>query len=109
MSQIIYGVRTYSTDRTMHKDELIALHQMLVEIKEYLEKTDSSVDFSQYEELKINPSQAHKSKMEHKHAIFILGNVIAKGMEGVNQAAPGRMSIRMQQLADKALKEMEHQ
>ncbi|MDR2855911.1 MAG: UPF0058 family protein [Methanomicrobiales archaeon] len=93
----------------MHKDELIALHQMLVEIKGYLEKNDSSVDFSQYEELKINPSQAHKSKMEHKHAIFILGNVIAKGMKDVNQAASGRMSVRMQQLADKALKEMEHQ
>ena len=92
----------------MHKDELIALHQMLVEIKEYLEKNDSSVDFSPYEELKITPSQAHKSKMEHKHAIFTLGNVIAKGMKDVNQAASGRMSVRMKQLADKALKEMEH-
>ena len=93
----------------MHKDELISLHQMLVDIKDYLEKNDTSLDFSSYNDLKIAPSQIHKSKMEHKHAVFILGNVIAKGMKEVNQAASGRMSVRMQQLADKALKEMEHQ
>jgi len=93
----------------MHKDELISLHQMLVDIKDYLEKNDPTLDFSTYNDLKITPAQVHKSKMEHKHAVFILGNVIAKGMKEVNQAASGRMSIRMQQLADKALKEIEHQ
>jgi len=41
--------------------------------------------------------------------VFILRNVIAKGMKDVNQTASGRMSLRMQQLADKALKEIEHQ
>ena len=92
----------------MHKDELIALHQILVEIKDYLEKNDTTLDFSAYDELKITPLQAHKSKIEHKYAIFVLGNIIAKGMKNVNQAASGRMSVRMQQLADKTLKEIDH-
>jgi hypothetical protein len=53
----------------MHKEELITLHQMLFNIKDYFESINPDLKFTQYYSLKILPSQTHKSKMEHKYAI----------------------------------------
>jgi hypothetical protein len=58
--------------------------------------------------LKINPAQLHKSKMEHKYAIFVLGNELANAMKDVEFSASGRISARMRELAAKTLKEMEY-
>ena len=55
----------------MHKEELINLHQMLYDVKVYFETLNPELKFAQYNALKITPSQQHKSKMEHKHAIFL--------------------------------------
>mgnify|MGYP001363706211 FL=1 len=92
----------------MHKEELITLHQMLSEIKDYFESIYSDLKFSNYYSLKINPSQLHKSKMEHKYAIFVLGNELADAMKEVEFSASGRISARMRELAAKTLKEMEY-
>jgi hypothetical protein len=92
----------------MHKEELITLHQMLYEIKDYFESANSGLKFNQYYSLKINPSQMHKSKMEHKYAIFVLGNELANAMKEVEFSASGRISARMKELAAKTLKEMEY-
>ncbi|HOS82243.1 MAG TPA: UPF0058 family protein [Methanolinea sp.] len=92
----------------MHKEELITLHQMLSEIKDYFESINSDLKFSNYYSLKINPSQLHKSKMEHKYAIFVLGNELADAMKEVEFSASGRISARMRELAAKTLKEMEY-
>lgn len=91
----------------MHKDELIALHQMLSEIKEHFEELHSEIKFSQYNALKINPSHVHKSKLEHKYAIFILATELAEAMSGVDFASSGRISSRMKELAERTLKEIE--
>lgn len=91
----------------VHKEELITLHQILFEIKDYFESSNPSLKFSNYYSLKINPSQQHKSKMEHKYAIFVLGNEIANAMKEVEFSASGRISARMRELAEKTLKEME--
>jgi hypothetical protein len=91
----------------MHKDELITLHQMLSEIKEYFEGTSPDLHFSQYEALKITPKQVHKSKLEHKYAIFVLGSEIANAMRTVEFSASNRISSRMKELAEKTLKELE--
>lgn len=91
----------------MHKDELIALHQMLYEIKQDLEQTNH-VSCSQYNALKINPSQQHRSKLEHKHAIFVLGTEIAGMLQDVESASSIRISARMKDLADRTQKEMEY-
>jgi len=93
----------------MHKEELITLHQMLYEIMDYFESTNSDLKFSQYYSLKINPAQLHKSKMEHKYAIFILGNELANAMKDVEFSSSGRISARMKELAEKTLKEIEYQ
>ena len=92
----------------MHKEELITLHQMLFEIKDNFEYLNPDLKFAQYSSLKINPNQMHKSKMEHKYAIFVLGNEIANAMKDVEFSASGRISARMKELADKTLKEMEY-
>lgn len=91
----------------MHKEELILLHQMLIDVKEYLQSENPETSFSEYDALKISPSQIHRSKMEHKYAIFVLGNEIAKAMKEVESPAADRMSARMQELAEKTLKEIE--
>lgn len=91
----------------IHKDELISLHQMLIDVKEYIEEINSDSDFSEYESLRITPSQVHRSKVEHKYAIFVLGNAIAKSMKDMESPSTDRMSARMHEMAEKALKEIE--
>ncbi|MBN2733434.1 MAG: UPF0058 family protein [Methanomicrobiaceae archaeon] len=93
----------------MHKEELIALHQFMYSIKESFEKENSNGIFSGYESLKIKPTQIHKSKMEHKHAIFVLGEEIAQAMKDVEPSASKRISDRMHELALKTEKEIDEE
>ena len=92
----------------MHKEELINLHQMLYDVKVYFEALNPNLKFAQYNALKITPSQQHKSKMEHKYAIFVLGTEIANAMKEVDYSSSSRISARMKELAAKTLKEMEY-
>ncbi|MFB6229015.1 MAG: UPF0058 family protein [Halobacteriales archaeon] len=88
----------------MHKDELLELHEQLITIKEYFkerEDVDPSI-FEEYEMLNVNPSHVHKSKSEHKHAVFVLGNALAKAMSEDEFSNAGRLSKRMDELADDA-------
>lgn len=88
----------------MHKDELLELHEQMVEIMEQFEAYDT-VDagvFSTYHELDIDPSHVHKSKSEHKHAVFVLGNSLATAMSEDEFSNAGRISKRMEELADDA-------
>jgi len=88
----------------MHKDELLELHAQLVTIKDYFkENTDSSPEiFEPYEELDVEPDHVHKSKSEHKHAVFVLGNALATAMSEDEFSNAGRLSKRMAELADDA-------
>ncbi|MHC1565173.1 MAG: UPF0058 family protein, partial [Candidatus Syntropharchaeales archaeon] len=61
----------------MHKEELIQLHMFLVQLKDYFEKQGTNDDFSKYRQLDITPLQIHRSKADHKRAIFTLSNEIA--------------------------------
>ena len=91
----------------VHKEELIYLHKMLSAVKDYFEEINPELRFTQYTSLKITPSQLHKSKMEHKYAIFVLGTEIANAMKEVDYSSSSRISARMKELADKALKEID--
>ena len=63
----------------MYKDEMIQLHQFLVYILKYLAENDQiKNDCSEYISLKISPHHIHKTKAEHKHAIFVLCKIIAQ-------------------------------
>ena len=88
----------------MHKDEILELHEQLITIKEYFkqrEDVDPSI-FEEYEMLDVDPSHVHKSKSEHKHAVFVLGNALAKAMSEDEFSNAGRLSKRMEELADDA-------
>ena len=92
----------------MHKDELLELHEQLLVIKEYF-VTQADVDeaiFAPYEQLDVDPSHVHKSKSEHKHAVFVLGNALANAMSDDEFSSAGRLSKRMKELADDASRKL---
>ena len=88
----------------MHKDELLKLHEHMVTIMENFADQDEVPDdlFSTYRELDIDPSDVHKSKSEHKHAVFVLGNSLANAMSEDEFSSAGRIGKRMKELAEDA-------
>ncbi len=92
----------------MHKDELIQLHGHLATIMDYfIQQDEIDVEvFSPYEVLDVNPSHVHKSKSEHKHAVFVLGQSLADAMSDYEFSNAGRLSKRMGELATDAEKRL---
>jgi hypothetical protein len=91
----------------IHKEELIQLHTLMVQMKKFFEESGHG-EFLQYQSLQISPIHVHRSKAEHKHAIFILGKEIASVMTLDEFSGPGRTQVRMQELASRAVDEMMH-
>jgi len=56
----------------MKKDEVVHLHMLLAQLKKFCEQNGLDCDFSKYQELDISPFQIHRSKDEHKQAVFVL-------------------------------------
>ena len=88
----------------MHKDELLELHEHMVQIKDYFRRQDSVDEtlFDPYEELDVTPADVHMSKSEHKHAVFVLGNALANAMSEDEFSDAGRVGKRMKELAEDA-------
>ncbi|MEF8799759.1 MAG: UPF0058 family protein [Halolamina sp.] len=88
----------------MHKDELLELHEQMVVIMENFRERENVEEgtFEPYEELDVDPSHVHKSKSEHKHAVFVLGNALATAMSDDEFSSAGRIGKRMQELAEDA-------
>jgi len=88
----------------MHKDELLELHEQMVVIMENFREREDAEEgtFEPYEELDVDPSHVHKSKSEHKHAVFVLGNALATAMSDDEFSSAGRIGKRMQELAEDA-------
>ena len=58
---------------------MIQVHQFLVYILKYLAEDDQITnDCSEYISLKISPHHIHKTKAEHKYAIFVLCKIISQ-------------------------------
>ena len=91
----------------MHKEELIELHQIFYDIKEYFETINPNLKFPQYTAVKILPKQANRSKLEHKYAIFTLGSELASAMKEIETISSRGIPTHMKELAEKTLKEME--
>lgn len=79
----------------------------MAQMKKFFEENGSG-EFSHYQSLKISPIHVHRSKAEHKHAIFVLGKEIASIMAHDEFSGPGRTQVRMQELASRAVDEMMH-
>ncbi|MUV89850.1 metal-binding protein [Halapricum sp. CBA1109] len=88
----------------MHKDELLELHDHMVTIMEYFDAREEVPDdlFDPYQELDVTPADVHKSKSEHKHAVFVLGNALANAMSDDEFSDAGRVGKRMKELAEDA-------
>ena len=62
---------------TMKKQELIHLHGLLAQVQNHYEaESGSEVEHDEYAELGVKPTSIHKSKTDHKAAVF----AIAKGI-----------------------------
>jgi hypothetical protein len=88
----------------MHKDELLELHEQMVIIKDHFAGRENVDDglFDPYDQLAVEPSHVHKSKSEHKHAVFVLGNALAAAMSEDEFSNAGRVGKRMEELAEDA-------
>ncbi len=66
----------------MKKQELIHLHGLLAEVcNHYEQMTGCNVEHAEYSELGVRPTSIHKSKTDHKAAVFALADGITEGME----------------------------
>ncbi len=66
----------------MKKQELIHLHGLLAEVSGHIEnRTGDEIDLDSYESLGIKPTSIHKSKTNHKAAVFELAEGITDSLE----------------------------
>ncbi len=57
----------------MQKEELIFIHMTLAQVKRFFEEAGiSNGHFEYYNQLNISPVHIHRSKADHKKAIFCL-------------------------------------
>ncbi|KAF5432242.1 hypothetical protein C5S39_04095 [Candidatus Methanophagaceae archaeon] len=61
----------------MKKEELVHLHLLLAQLKKCCEENGLACDFAKYNKLGISPFQVHRSKEDHKQAVFALGIELA--------------------------------
>jgi hypothetical protein len=61
----------------MKKEEVVHLHMLLAQVMKFCEQQGMDCDFSKYHELNISPLQVHRSKDEHKQAVFVLCTELA--------------------------------
>jgi hypothetical protein len=66
----------------MKKQELIHLHGLLAEVCDHYEQlAEVDVSHERYDEMGIRPTSIHKSKTDHKAAVFALADGITGEME----------------------------
>ena len=72
----------------MKKQELIHLHGLLAEVSTHCGNWENvSICLEEYESLGIRPTSIHKSKTDHKAAVFALAGGITESMrEGEAEA-----------------------
>ncbi|MBX0284992.1 MULTISPECIES: UPF0058 family protein [Haloarcula] len=65
----------------MKKQELIHLHGLLAQVQNHYEaESGSEVEHDEYAELGVKPTSIHKSKTDHKAAVFAIANGITSEM-----------------------------
>jgi hypothetical protein len=65
----------------MKKQELIHLHSLLAQVENhYKEETGCEVEHDRYTALGVRPTSIHKSKTDHKDAVFALADGIVNEM-----------------------------
>ncbi len=85
----------------MHKDELLQLHSLLCQVKRYLEDANLPLndEFGEYESINVSPQHIHKSKTDHKKAVFLLGKGLSEVVMMDNPENRTRLRDRFLRLA----------
>ena len=66
----------------MKKQELIHLHGLLAQVRDQCEEwEDEEFDLDEYERLGVRPTSIHKSKTDHKAAVFELARGITTSLD----------------------------
>ncbi|MEF8774150.1 MAG: UPF0058 family protein [Halobacteriales archaeon] len=72
----------------MKKQELIHLHGLLAEVSNHYEQRhDTELALDEYEAQSVRPTSIHKSKTEHKEAVFSLAAGITDAMTAEEREA----------------------
>ena len=85
----------------MHKDELIQLHTLLSQIKAFVDRSGPTGAFVEYDRLGVSPTHVHRSKTDHKRAIFVLGKELATALATTEFSGPARLSRRLEVMAQR--------
>lgn len=66
----------------MKKQELIHLHGLLAQVQDHYEhQTGQKVNTDPYEDVGVMPTSIHRSKTDHKEAVFALSRCLTAEME----------------------------
>lgn len=66
----------------MKKQELIHLHGLLSEVRAECANTSGmEVDLSEYDGIGVKPTSIHRSKTDHKAAVFALARGLTESLE----------------------------
>jgi hypothetical protein len=66
----------------MKKQELIHLHGLLAEVgNHYEDDCDATLELTEYDSMGVRPTSIHRSKTDHKAAVFALIDGITDEME----------------------------
>ena len=85
----------------MHKDELLQLHSLLCQVKRYFEDAGLPLngEFKEDSGLNCSPQHIHKSKTDHKRAVFFLGKGLSEVVMQGNADQQARLRERFIRLA----------
>jgi hypothetical protein len=74
----------------MKKQELIHLHGLLAEVRTHYEESNGTeFDHDEYASLGVQPTSIHRSKTDHKAAVFALADGLTDAMtEGPAEQEP---------------------
>jgi hypothetical protein len=77
----------------MKKQELIHLHGLLAEVGSFYEQCDAAdIELGEYDSLGVRPTSIHKSKTDHKAAVFALSAGITSALDETEEAEPVAVS-----------------
>ncbi len=86
----------------MHKDELLQLHSLLCQMKRFFEDAgvESGDAFEDYVEMEVSPQHIHKSKTDHKRAVFLLAQGFSQVVMSGDPDHRDRLVDRFSKLAE---------
>lgn len=86
----------------MHKDELLQLHSLLCQVRRFFTEAEvpATDAFEEYEDLEVSPQHIHKSKTDHKRAVFLLGKGLSDLVMNADPDQQAKLRDRFMRMAE---------